>query len=105
MLFYRGMKEELKPTRPIAKFLCIKLVVFLTFWLIFCLIYEFMFNIRVKSVFSTVQYNNTYMQATGTSHFPRADWRDPSNQDVGPGKSEGYHRWNSGSEFALYTSS
>lgn len=43
------------------------------------------------------------MQATGTSHFPRADWRDPSNQDVGPGKSEGYHRWNSGSEFALYT--
>ena len=32
VLFYEGMKEELKPVQALAKFLCVKLVVFATFW-------------------------------------------------------------------------
>ncbi|OQV15313.1 Transmembrane protein 184C [Hypsibius exemplaris] len=32
VLFYEGMKEELKPVSAFQKFLCVKLVVFATFW-------------------------------------------------------------------------
>jgi hypothetical protein len=32
ILFYRGTKYELAPIRPVSKFLCVKAVVFLTYW-------------------------------------------------------------------------
>ena len=32
VLFYRGVKYELAPIRPISKFLVVKAVVFLTYW-------------------------------------------------------------------------
>ncbi|CAI9732327.1 Hypothetical predicted protein [Octopus vulgaris] len=32
ILFYRAVKEELQPINPIPKFLCVKAVVFLSFW-------------------------------------------------------------------------
>ena len=32
MLFYRGVKYELAPIRPVSKFLTVKAVVFLTYW-------------------------------------------------------------------------
>ena len=32
LMFYRAVSTELAPLRPIAKFLCVKSVVFLTFW-------------------------------------------------------------------------
>ena len=32
VLFYKAMRKELGPLRPLAKFACIKFVVFLTFW-------------------------------------------------------------------------
>lgn len=32
LLFYRTLREELKPLRPVGKLLCVKLVVFVSFW-------------------------------------------------------------------------
>lgn len=32
VMFFRAFRRELDPIRPLAKFLCIKAVVFLTFW-------------------------------------------------------------------------
>lgn len=32
LLFYRTLKEELSPLKPVGKFLCVKMVVFASFW-------------------------------------------------------------------------
>uniref|UniRef100_A0A667XN94 Transmembrane protein 184C n=1 Tax=Myripristis murdjan TaxID=586833 RepID=A0A667XN94_9TELE len=32
VLFYRALREELAPIKPVGKFLCVKLVVFVSFW-------------------------------------------------------------------------
>lgn len=35
VLFYQQCAKDLKPYRPIPKFICVKSIVFLTFWYIF----------------------------------------------------------------------
>lgn len=32
LLFYTALREELKPLRPVGKFLCVKLIIFVSFW-------------------------------------------------------------------------
>uniref|UniRef100_A0A7N6BL44 Transmembrane protein 184C n=1 Tax=Anabas testudineus TaxID=64144 RepID=A0A7N6BL44_ANATE len=32
VLFYRALREELSPIKPVGKFLCVKMVVFVSFW-------------------------------------------------------------------------
>uniref|UniRef100_A0A8C2ILX7 Transmembrane protein 184C n=1 Tax=Cyprinus carpio TaxID=7962 RepID=A0A8C2ILX7_CYPCA len=32
VLFYKALREELSPIKPVGKFLCVKLVVFVSFW-------------------------------------------------------------------------
>ncbi|KAG7487046.1 hypothetical protein JOB18_045583 [Solea senegalensis] len=32
VLFYRALREELNPIKPVGKFLCVKMVVFVSFW-------------------------------------------------------------------------
>lgn len=32
VLFYKALREELAPIRPVGKFLCVKMVVFVSFW-------------------------------------------------------------------------
>lgn len=32
VLFYRTLREELGPIKPVGKFLCVKMVVFVSFW-------------------------------------------------------------------------
>ena len=32
LMFFRAVRTELAPIRPVGKFLCVKSVVFLTFW-------------------------------------------------------------------------
>lgn len=34
VLFYRALREELSPIRPVGKFLCVKMVVFVSFWFV-----------------------------------------------------------------------
>lgn len=35
VLFYRALREELSPIKPVGKFLCVKMVVFVSFWYVF----------------------------------------------------------------------
>lgn len=32
VLFYKALREELSPIKPVGKFLCVKMVVFVSFW-------------------------------------------------------------------------
>lgn len=32
VLFYRALREELSSIKPVGKFLCVKMVVFVSFW-------------------------------------------------------------------------
>uniref|UniRef100_A0A8B9KDN1 Transmembrane protein 184C n=1 Tax=Astyanax mexicanus TaxID=7994 RepID=A0A8B9KDN1_ASTMX len=41
LLFYRTLREELSPLRPVGKFLCVKMVVFASFWYVHVFIYYF----------------------------------------------------------------
>ena len=56
MLFYLAAKEELMPLKPVGKFVCVKLVVFASFWLV--RLQLLLFKQIAKAIF--LAYLNTF---------------------------------------------
>lgn len=68
VLFYRGTKEELAPIKPIPKFLCVKAVVFLSFWQSTVIGVLAKLNV-IPSNGTWVFYDNVQQVATGLQDF------------------------------------
>ncbi|BFZ14778.1 hypothetical protein BsWGS_17817 [Bradybaena similaris] len=68
VLFYKAFKTELKPLKPVPKFLCVKAVVFLSFWQA-VLIAALAKLGAIPTNGSWVFYNNVKEVATGLQDF------------------------------------
>ncbi|XP_032811344.2 transmembrane protein 184C [Petromyzon marinus] len=65
ILFYRTLREELQPIQPVGKFLCVKTVVFVSFWqavLIAALV-------KLQVISGTLGWNSVEALATGLQDF------------------------------------
>ncbi|KAF5897276.1 transmembrane protein, partial [Clarias magur] len=67
LLFYRTLKEELSPLKPVGKFLCVKMVVFASFWQ--AVFIAFLVKVGVISQKHTWEWESVEAVATGLQDF------------------------------------
>ncbi|XP_078533024.1 transmembrane protein 184C [Lissotriton helveticus] len=67
VLFYKVLKEELNPIQPVGKFLCVKLVVFVSFWQ--AVFIAVLVKVGVISHTNTWEWKNVEGVATGLQDF------------------------------------
>ncbi|XP_030631717.1 transmembrane protein 184C-like [Chanos chanos] len=67
VLFYRTLREELSPLRPVGKFLCVKMVVFASFWQ--AVFIAFLVKVGVISDKHTWEWDSVEAVATGLQDF------------------------------------
>lgn len=67
LLFYRVLKEELSPIQPVGKFLCVKLVVFVSFWQ--AVMIALLVKVGVISEKHTWEWQTVEAVATGLQDF------------------------------------
>ncbi|XP_064441216.1 transmembrane protein 184C isoform X2 [Mirounga angustirostris] len=67
LLFYKVLKEELSPIQPVGKFLCVKLVVFVSFWQ--AVVIALLVKVGVISEKHTWEWQTVEAVATGLQDF------------------------------------
>uniref|UniRef100_A0A8C5LUB9 Transmembrane protein 184C n=1 Tax=Leptobrachium leishanense TaxID=445787 RepID=A0A8C5LUB9_9ANUR len=67
VLFYKVLKEELNPIQPVGKFLCVKMVVFVSFWQ--AVFIALLVKIGIISEHKTWDWKNVKDVATGLQDF------------------------------------
>uniref|UniRef100_A0A8C2L7D1 Transmembrane protein 184C n=1 Tax=Cricetulus griseus TaxID=10029 RepID=A0A8C2L7D1_CRIGR len=67
LLFYKVLKEELSPLQPVGKFLCVKLVVFVSFWQ--AVLTALLVKVGVISEKCTWEWQSADAVATGLQGF------------------------------------
>ncbi|KAG9480067.1 transmembrane protein 184C [Eleutherodactylus coqui] len=67
VLFYKVLKEELNPIQPVGKFLCVKMVVFVSFWQ--AVLIALMVKVGIISETHTWDWKNVKDVATGLQDF------------------------------------
>ncbi|XP_021026529.1 transmembrane protein 184C [Mus caroli] len=67
LLFYKVLKEELSPIQPVGKFLCVKLVVFVSFWQ--AVLIALLVKVGVISERRTWEWQSAEAVATGLQDF------------------------------------
>ncbi|XP_039181093.1 transmembrane protein 184C-like [Crotalus tigris] len=67
VLFYKVLREELNPIRPVGKFLCVKMVVFVSFWQ--AVLIAVLVKVGVISEKHTWEWQSVEAVATGLQDF------------------------------------
>ncbi|KAK9981153.1 hypothetical protein ABG768_000716 [Culter alburnus] len=67
VLFYKALREELSPIKPVGKFLCVKLVVFVSFWQ--AVVIALLVKVGVISESHTWEWDSVEAVATGLQDF------------------------------------